>query len=174
MRDGAVRCQSAALVAEVSLLRRGLLQGRPLDIYRAVLRRMQPASALRCPQGGVSNIGAGATAQDSGRHDGAADLSQIICHRVPLVPGQPPCDRAFLRTGLGYPQGPGELLFSVAVENTRDQLNGAASRGGRITRPTVERLTPTRQLLIRTAQILQNRRKRRLFPRPAAGGLVVA
>ena len=173
MRDDAACCQSAALVAEVSLLWPILLQG-PLVIYRAVLRRMQPASALRCPPGGVSNIGAGATAQDSGRHDGAADLSQIICHRVPLVPGQPPCDRAFLRTGLRYPQGPGELLFSVAVENTRDQLNGAASRGGRITRPTVERLTPTRQLLIRTAQILQNRRKRRLFPRPAAGGLVVA
>jgi hypothetical protein len=34
------------------------------------------------------------------------------------------------------------LLFGAAVENTRYQLSGAASRGARITRPTVERLTP--------------------------------
>jgi hypothetical protein len=64
-----------SLVAEVSLLWRGLLQGRPLNIYRAVLRRVQPASALRRPRGGVSNIGPGATAQDSAPHEGAGDLS---------------------------------------------------------------------------------------------------
>src|SRR5215472_14527126 len=57
-RDDAVRCQKRALVAEVPLLWPDLLHGRPLVIYRAVLRRVQPAPALRCPQGSVFNISA--------------------------------------------------------------------------------------------------------------------
>src|SRR6516162_1568569 len=90
MRDDAVRCQSGTLVAEVSLLWPGLLQKRPPEIYRAVLRRVQPAPALCCPQGSIFDIGARATAQDSGQQEGAADLPQIICHRVSLLLDQPP------------------------------------------------------------------------------------
>src|SRR5215467_10050099 len=60
LRDGVVRCQKRALVAK-SVAARDLLQRQPLVIYRAVLRRVQPAPALRCPQGSVFNISAGAT-----------------------------------------------------------------------------------------------------------------
>ena len=74
--------RSAALAAEVSLVWPDLLQGRPLVIYRAVLRRVQPAPALRCPQGAIFNIGTRAAAKDRGQHEGAADLPQIICHHA--------------------------------------------------------------------------------------------
>ena len=55
---------------------------RPFVIYRAVLRRVQPAPALRCPQGAIFNIGTRAAAKDRGQHEGAADLPQIICHHA--------------------------------------------------------------------------------------------
>src|SRR6516164_11690939 len=71
--------RGGTLVAGVLLLWPDLLRGRPLVIYRAVLRRVQPAPALRCPQGAVCNIGTGAAAKDRGQHEGAADLPQIVC-----------------------------------------------------------------------------------------------
>jgi hypothetical protein len=56
MRGDAACYQNGALVAGVSLSLPSLLQGWPLGIHRAVLTRVQPAPALRCPQGAVFNM----------------------------------------------------------------------------------------------------------------------
>jgi hypothetical protein len=66
---------------------------------------VQPAPALRCPQGGVFNIGARATAQDGGHHEGAADLPQIIWHGVSLPLDQQACDRLFCAQDFGIRKG---------------------------------------------------------------------
>ena len=114
---------------------------RPFVIYRAVLRRVQPAPALRCPQGAIFNIGTRAAAKDRGQHEGAADLPQIICHHALSFWINRRAIELFCAQVFGIRKGR-SFAIQRSRQNTRDQLSGAASRGARITRPTVERLTP--------------------------------